>query len=176
MSDVTIDPVASPAAYQDMLLSLLGDDDPAVVFAATEKRLRELVAEVGPQLRVRPAPAEWSVLECLGHFVDAELVVSARVRWILAEDQPDIVPYDQDRWVDGLRHNDDDPADLIALFAALRTANLRLWATRTAEERTRLGIHRERGPESYELTVRLSAGHDRFHVAQAERTLAAVRR
>jgi DinB superfamily len=176
MSDVTIDPVASPAAYQDMLLSLLGDDDPAVVFGTTQKRLRELVAEAGPQLRVRPAPAEWSVLECLGHFVDAELVVSARVRWILAEDQPDIVPYDQDRWVDGLRHREDEPDDLFALFAALRMANLRLWATRTEEERARVGIHRERGPESYELTVRLSAGHDLFHIEQAERTLAAVRR
>jgi hypothetical protein len=176
MSDVTIDPVASPTAYQDMLLSLLGDDDPAIVFAATEKRLRELVAEAGPQLRVRPEPTEWSVLEGVGHFVDAELVVSARVRWILAEDEPDIVPYDQDRWVDGLRHRDDDPDDLLALFAALRAANLRLWATRTNEERGRLGIHRERGPESYELTVRLLAGHDRFHIAQAERALATVRR
>jgi hypothetical protein len=78
--------------------------------------------------------------------------------------------------VDGLRHREDEPEDLFALFAALRTANLRLWATRTEEERARVGIHRERGPESYELTVRLSAGHDLFHIEQAERTLAAVRR
>jgi hypothetical protein len=176
MSDTTIDPVVSPSAYQQMLLSLLGDDDPAVVHAATESRLRALVAEAGPLLRVRPAPTEWSVLELLGHFVDAELVSGARVRWILAEDEPDIVPYDQDRWVDGLRHGDEDPDDLLALFAALRAANLRLWATRRPDERSRLGIHRERGPESYELTVRLLAGHDRFHIAQAERTLAAVRR
>ena len=176
MSEITIDPVASPAAYQDMLLSLLGDDDPAIVLVATEKRLRELVAETGPQLRVRPERTEWSVLECLGHFLDAELVVSARVRWILAEDEPDIVPYDQDRWVDGLRHRDDDPDDLLALFAALRAANLRLWATRQPAERARVGIHRERGPESYELTTRLQAGHDLFHIAQTERTLAAVTR
>lgn len=33
----------------------------------------------------------------------------------------------------------------------------------------------ERGPESYELTFRLIAGHDRFHLAQAERTLATIR-
>jgi hypothetical protein len=176
MSNTTIDPVASPAAYQKMLLSLLGNDDPAIVFASTERRLRDLVAEAGPQLRERPASAEWSVVECLGHFLDAELVVSARVRWILAEDQPDILPYDQDRWVDGLRHREDEPDELFALFAALRAANLRLWATRSEDERARLGIHRERGPESYELTVRLLAGHDRFHIAQIERTLAALKR
>jgi hypothetical protein len=176
MSNVTIDPVASPAAYQTEILSWLGDDDPAVVQAATVARLRELIAAAGDGLRIRPAPTEWSVLECLAHLVDSELVTSARVRWILAEDEPDIVGYDQDRWVDGLRHRDDDPADLIELFEALRGANLRLWASRSLAERARVGIHRERGPESYELTTRLQAGHDRFHIAQAERTLAAVTR
>ena len=176
MSNTTIDPVATPAAYQAMLLSLLGDDDPAIVQTATEARLRELVAEAGPLLRVRPEAAEWSVLEGVGHFVDAELVVGGRVRWILAEDEPDIVPYDQDRWVDGLRHGEDEPEELLALFVALRTANLRLWATRNPDELDRVGIHRERGPESYEMTVRLLAGHDRFHIAQIERTLAALKR
>jgi hypothetical protein len=116
------------------------------------------------------------VIECVGHFVDAELVVSGRIRWILAEDEPDLVPYDQDRWVDGLRHREDEPDELLALFSAMRTANLRLWATRTAAERARIGIHRERGPESYELTVRLLAGHDRFHIDQTERTVALLRR
>jgi hypothetical protein len=98
------------------------------------------------------------------------------MRWILAEDEPDIVGYDQDRWVDGLRHRDDDPHDLIALFEALRGANLRLWAATPAADRQRFGRHRERGPESYGLMVQLAAGHDRFHIAQAERALAAVRR
>jgi hypothetical protein len=36
-------------------------------------------------------------------------------------------------------------------------------------------MHRERGPESYELTFVLIAGHDRFHLAQAGRALALVR-
>jgi hypothetical protein len=176
MSNVTVDPVATPAAYQALLLSLLGDDDPAAVFAGTEARIRSLIEEAGPRLRDRPEPSEWSVIECVGHFVDAELVVSGRIRWILAEDEPDLVPYDQDRWVDGLRHREDEPDELLALFSAMRTANLRLWATRTAAERARIGIHRERGPESYELTVRLLAGHDRFHIDQTERTVALLRR
>jgi hypothetical protein len=176
MTNVKVDPVALPAAYQTEILSWLGDDDPAVVQAATAARLRELIAAAGDRLRIRPEPAEWSVLECVAHLVDSELITSARVRWILAEDEPDIVGYDQDRWVDGLRHRNDDPSDLLELFEALRGANLRLWASRNPAERARIGIHRERGPESYELTTRLQAGHDRFHIAQAERTLDAVTR
>jgi hypothetical protein len=171
-----IDPVAEPDAYRREILSWLGDDDPAAVQAATTAALRAIVREAGDQLRVRPEPREWSVIECVGHLVDAELVVATRVRWILAEDEPDIVGYDQDRWVDALRHRDADPEDLIALFDAVRSSNLRLWAATPIAARERFGRHRERGPESYEMTVRLAAGHDRFHLAQAERALAAVRR
>ena len=169
-----VDPVLSPDAYRREILSWLGDDDPAVVGAATVARMRELVRAAGERLRDRPEAREWSVIECLGHLVDSEYIVSARSRWILAEDEPDIVGYDQDRWVDGLRHRDDDPDELIGLFDALRTANLRLWARTPVPDRERIGRHRERGPESYGLMVRMSAGHDRFHLAQAERALAAV--
>jgi hypothetical protein len=36
-------------------------------------------------------------------------------------------------------------------------------------------MHRERGAESYGLTFKLMAGHDRFHIAQARRALNRVR-
>jgi hypothetical protein len=41
-------------------------------------------------------------------------------------------------------------------------------------ERERIGLHRERGPESYRLTFVLIAGHDRLHLGQAERALRAI--
>ncbi len=169
------DPVSAPAAYQALLLSLLGEDDPAGVQAATPGALRALVAEAADELRRRPEPAEWSVLECTGHVLDAEIVCSGRYRFILAQDQPPLPGYDQDRWVERLRHGEDDPADLLALFEALRWANLALWQRTPVPQRARVGMHAERGPESYELTFRLMAGHDRFHLDQARRTLAALR-
>ena len=110
------------------------------------------------------------MLECVGHIVDAELVISTRVRWIVAQDRPDIVGYDQDLWVDALHHDEDDPEILLGLFDGLRRANLDLWSRIPVSARSRVGLHRERGPESYELTTRLSAGHDRVHMAQARRT------
>jgi len=170
-----VDPVAQPDAYRREILSWLGKDDPASVQAATTGAMRAIVRAAGDRLRLRPEPREWSVIECVGHLVDSEIVVSGRMRWILAEDEPDIVGYDQDRWVDGLGHRDDDPEELISLFDALRRANLRLWATTPVAARERFGRHNERGPESYELMVRMTAGHDRFHLAQAERALTAVR-
>jgi DinB superfamily len=172
---IDLDPIRAPDAYRQSLLDALGDDDPAAVQAETPGLLRALVTEAEDDLRVAPSPGEWSALECVAHIVDGELVVSGRVRWIVAEDEPDIVGYDQDLWVTKLNQVDEDPETLLAVFAAIRRWNLETWARSTPEQRARIGVHRERGPESYELTFRLAAGHDRVHLAQARRALEAAR-
>ena len=169
------DPVSEPKAYQDHLLGLLGNDDPAEVQAGAAERWRSLVAEAGDRGRERPAPAEWSVIECLGHAVDAEVVSAARYRWILAHDEPPLIGYDQDLWVDRLHTPHDESADeLLAFFEPIREANIALWARSSEEDRARSGVHAERGPESLDLLFRMIAGHDRFHLAQAGRALDAV--
>jgi len=169
------DPVSDPKAYQAMLVGLVGDDDPAAVQSATPAAVRDLVRDAAGDLRTRPAAREWSVAEVIGHIVDAEVVSSGRYRWILAHDTPQIMGYDQDLWVERLGHGHEDMDAQLALFEPLRAANLALWARMPVEARSRFGIHSERGPESYELTFRLIAGHDRFHLAQARRALAQVR-
>jgi DinB family protein len=169
------DPLAEARAYQASLLAALGDDDPAVVQAGTADAIRSLLAAAGPDARTDPEPGEWSVAGCIAHLTDGELVVSTRYRWILAEEQPPIVGYDQALWVTNLRHAEDDPDDLLALFETLRTANLALWRRFGATHGERIGLHSERGPESYDLTFRLAAGHDRVHLDQAARALDTVR-
>ena len=171
---MAFDPIAEPDAYRRSLLAALGDDDPAVAQATTPAALRALIAEAGSRLRIRPEPGEWSVLECIGHIVDGELVASARYRWIVAEEKPDLIGYDQALWVSALHHADADPAILLSMFEGLRAANLDLWARLPVVERARYGLHRERGPESYEITFRMIAGHDRVHLGQARRALEAA--
>ncbi len=170
-----LDPANPGYDYQRLLLSYLGADDPAVAQAETPALVRRLVADAGPDLRTRPAPNEWSVLELVGHLVDGELSSAMRYRWIVAHDRPELPGYDQARWASRLRHEDADPELFLAAFEALRALNLALWRRLPVEDRRRVGIHLERGPESYELTFSLVAGHDRVHVEQARRTLEQVR-
>ena len=167
----TPDPVQQAAEYQRFILGKLGDDDAAEVQAATPATLRDIFSRAPDRLRARPEPSEWSVLETAGHMLDAEVVASARYRWILAQDEPRLVGYDQELWMTRLRHDEEDPEQLLSLFEALREANLVLWSRSSSDDRARIGIHEERGPESYELTFRLIAGHDRNHLAQARAAL-----
>jgi hypothetical protein len=170
------DPIAQAAAYQRMLLDALGEDDPAEVQSRGPADARALVGQAGGDVRTRPAPREWSVLLCLAHLADAELVMSGRYRWVLAHDRPELIGYDQDLWVDNLHGDEDDPEDLLGQYAALRARNVVLWQGSTEADRARVGLHRERGPESFGLMFRMLAGHDRVHLDQARRALAAVRR
>jgi hypothetical protein len=178
-----IDPrvVSQPAdwqanEYQRLLLGALGESDPAQVQSETPASIRALIAEAGDDLRTRPEASEWSVLQCIAHICDAELVIAGRYRWILAHDEPDILPYDQDLWVDRFHSSGaDDVEVMLALFEALRRADIDLWRSTPTADRERFGLHRERGPESYELTFKLTAGHDLIHLDQARKTLTQVR-
>ena len=179
MTETYMGPQFRPTDYQRAMISLVGEDDPAEVQARAAAAWRELLAGAGDDRAIRPEPSEWSVLELLGHCVDAEIVCAARYRWALSEERPDIVAFDQDDWVTALHAGpaapEVDPELLLATFAALRAADLALWRATPDVGRRRVGIHRERGPESLGLQFVLIAGHDRFHLDQARRALAHVR-
>lgn len=170
------DPFAQAKAYQESLLAALGEDDPAEVQAVGPANTRALVEEAGVHLRTRPEPREWSVLLCLAHIADAELVMAGRYRWVLAHDRPELIGYDQDLWVDRLHGDDEEPEVLLGQYALLRAGNVALWRRSSEEDRARVAVHRERGEESYDLMFRMLAGHDRVHLAQARRALEAVSR
>ena len=67
----TPDPVTEPQAYQQALLSFLGDDDPAIAQGETSAALHDIVDRAGDDLRTRPGPAAWSSLEAVAHIVQA---------------------------------------------------------------------------------------------------------
>lgn len=96
MASTSPDLLAAGRAYQQQLLALLGQDDPAEVAQATATAVQSLVKEAGSDLTRRPAAGEWSVLELVGHLVDAEIVMSGRYRWAISQDQPPLLGYDQD--------------------------------------------------------------------------------
>jgi hypothetical protein len=163
-------------AYRRPILDALGLDDPASVQETEPAQWRRVIEQAGAHLRTRPDDGEWSVIECLGHMTDSELVTSARYRWTLAETEPVLAGYDQTAWVARLGHSTEDPAALLDYFSALRRANVSLWRRTPVTQRGRLSLHAERGPESFELLFRLQAGHGRVHLAQAEHALAIARR
>lgn len=162
-------------AYIKALLDLLGTQDPVTVLRDTPAGLgRELGAFSPSALTTPEAPGKWSAAMVMAHLADSELVVSFRLRMILAHDRPVITPYDQDRWAGALHYDRMSPQVNLQRFTVLREANVALFASATDEELARVGLHGERGEESVDRMRRLHAGHDLLHLRQLARIRAAI--
>jgi len=162
------------AGYTARLLALAGHDDPLAVLAATPPRIGRLIAgRSAADLQWSPEPGRWSIAQIVSHLADAELVLAYRMRMILSAPGTPIQAFDQDAFVRSQHAASGDALDALSLFAAVRSANLRLMRRLTDEERDRFGVHAERGKESIRHLEKLNAGHDRNHLAQIERLLAA---
>ena len=121
------------------------------------------------QLTTREAPNKWSASMVIAHLADSELVGSFRLRMILAQERPALPAYDQDAWATRFHYEDADLKASLGRFEVLRRANLDLWAGANSAELGRVGIHGERGEESFERMRRLYAGHDLAHLRQLQR-------
>ena len=180
LASVTLTPMSSmpvdvPDAYARRLLDRLGDRDWLEVLAAMPPLLRSAFDGLDDAVIRRPErPGKWSMIEVAHHLADSDMVAGFRVRMIVAHDRPPIVAYDQDLWAQRLRYRDAALADVLAQFAVLRDANVRLARSLTADELRRFGIHSERGAESAGYLLRLVAGHDLVHLDQLARIRAAV--
>jgi hypothetical protein len=142
------------------------------VLARTPRTLSAIVDRHAPEaLRARPSEGRWSPNEIVGHLVDSEWVYGYRSRRILSEDTPAILGTNQEAWVARQRHNERDPFELVAEFRAMRQFNLALWGRLSSADWKREGRHDERGAESLEVVLRMTAGHDLSHLDQITRGL-----
>lgn len=139
------------------------------VLATTPLRWTQLAQSLPEALlRRRPAPDEWSAVECLQHILDTEQIFPQRV--IALRQGQDVPAFDPLR--EGTQGSGADaPAALAAAFARLRAENLALLAGVREEEFERGGRHRELGPVTLGQLLHEWAAHDLDHTIQAERAL-----
>jgi DinB superfamily len=161
------------AQYKARILRHVGGREPLPLLAAAPDTLATLLADVSPALFARrPALGKWSIQEIVAHLADDELVGAYRIRLILAAPGTAIQAFDQDVWAETGRYAATDPWQALALFRALREANLALWGRLTPAEWEHAGVHAERGVESIRDIATYYAGHDLNHFAQIEAILA----
>lgn len=147
----------------------LGGRDPISVLETTVERIIQLTEGMSPEELAAPiAPGKWSIHETVAHLADLELVTSARCRWILFEDNPTLIGYDQDPWVDGWRREQEPFEDTLHRFRVMREAQLRLFRNCTEAQLARTGMHQDHGKITLAFLRTLVAGHDVNHLLQLE--------
>jgi len=164
----------TPQQYTQRIIARVEGKQPLAVQAATAKKLERLIKVLpASKLRRRPAADKWSVSEIVAHLGDAEIVMAFRMRLILGAPGAPIAAYDQDSWVTSGHYEKRDPRKSVEQFRVVREANLALLKSLTPEQWQQYGMHSERGQETIEHIVRMTAGHDINHLQQIERILPA---
>jgi len=166
----------TPQQYIQRILGHMNGKEPLQVQQETPKKLLKLIKPLSKaQLTRRPEPNKWSIAEILAHLVDAELVGSWRMRFIIGSNGAAIQAFDQDVWAETFAYARRDPKISLETFRVLRENNLRMLKALPKELWQNYGMHQERGKETVEHLVRMFAGHDLNHLAQVEEIAKAVR-
>jgi hypothetical protein len=140
------------------------------VLATTPDRWRMLASSIEPAcLAARPAPGEWSAIECLQHILDTEVGAFA-VRLEAFLEGRDFAAFDPD--APGFRPEPGaDPAALAARFAETRARDLVALARVGTADLDRIANHPEYGQVTLREMLNEWAAHDLMHTVQAERAL-----
>jgi hypothetical protein len=89
----------------------------------------------------KPKPESWSVLEVLSHLVDHSIVISFRIRDILAGTEARLPAFNQDTWVSGQYANSGNVADVLQAFHALLLYNSLLLSRLDAADLKKTGVN-----------------------------------
>lgn len=145
-------------------------------YAAGAARLSAAFAAVPTEaLHWRPAPGEWSAHEVVCHTADSETNAYARIRFLVAHDDPVLQGYDQEHWVTALDYSTQSAESALAAVEAVRghTAALIRRLPEAAWRRT--GTHSESGPYSGDDWLRTYSAHLEDHARQIEANVASFR-
>jgi DinB superfamily len=134
--------------------------------------VRALVAGIDDaQLRRRPAPGEWAIIEVVAHLADTEERALARVRRMLAEDTPVLEPFDQEALARQRHYLDLNLEGELARLEQLRGQHLDLLEGLDGSGWERTGQHGDHGRMSVELYETHVAAEEVDHLAQIARLL-----
>jgi hypothetical protein len=112
-----------------------------------------------------PLDGGWTARQVVHHLADSEARAYVRLRRLVAEDEPEIIGYDEPEYARRLYYDRPIAASL-AVLAAVRESSWELLERLTPAEWERRGTHSESGTYGVGDWLRIYASHPYDHAAQ----------
>jgi hypothetical protein len=109
---------------------------------------------------------EWSAAFVIHHIADAEIQFGVRYANALCEDNPTIVPFDEEKFPIGLQYDKRSVAVSLQSLAASHSMNYEILKNASDADWDRVSTHPQRGAVTLLQLVTLSANHIESHIAQ----------
>jgi hypothetical protein len=132
-------------------------------------QLRLAVRGLTPEdFRATPIAGKWSTHQVVIHLADAETALADRARRVIAMDEPPLLAWDENKFIQALHYDDQSAEDALLIIEATRRQLARVLRNLPAAAFDRFGIHNEAG----KLTLRDIIGKANGHLAHHQKFIA----
>jgi hypothetical protein len=111
-----------------------------------------------------PIPGTWSILQVVVHLMDSDLIGSDRMKRIAAEDNPTLIGYNENRFIERLLPHDQDANECVTIFDMNRKAFAKTLRKLPDDVFKRTGTHNEVGVVSLQQMVEKYNKHLDHHL------------
>jgi hypothetical protein len=122
--------------------------------------------QISAQALDQSKDGEWSAAFVIHHIADAEIQFGVRYANALCEDNPTIVPFDEEKFPIGLQYEKRSVAISLQSLAASHAMNYEILKNAADADWGRISTHPQRGAVTLLQLVTLSANHIESHIAQ----------
>jgi hypothetical protein len=134
-------------------------------YLAGPAAVRKAVAGMNAQqLRARPVAGKWSTLEVVCHLTDFEPIMADRMKRVIAEERPQLIGADENRFAAALSYQDRDVEEELTIVETTRAQLARILRKLPEDALQRVGIHNERGPRTLEQLLTGAINHIPHHL------------
>lgn len=115
-------------------------------------------------LLATPGPGLWSITEVILHLVDCDLVFSDRIKRVIAEDNPSLMAFDENKWKENLSYKPENVPSATRLFAANREYISQILETIEEKDLQRTGMHSQAGSMTLQSIIEKANWHFDHHI------------
>jgi hypothetical protein len=137
-------------------------------FISTARSIKEA------DLAKTPIAGEWSAAFVIHHLCDGDLHFATRYLNNLAENSPDISPFNEDIYPDRINYAKRDPLASLAAIEGIFQTTKNILAIVPESDWLRTSIHAERGVITLADMVSLASGHSKAHSNQLRTIIEAL--
>jgi hypothetical protein len=125
---------------------------------------RAILGMTHDELLAAPIPGKWSTHQVVIHLADAEASFADRIKRIIAMDDPTLLAWDENKFLENLFYGEQSTVDAVTLISILRRQIAKILKMLPPETFQRTGLHSERGPQTLEQVIGFANNHLDHHL------------
>jgi uncharacterized damage-inducible protein DinB len=111
-----------------------------------------------------PVPGTWSIQQIVIHLLDSEIAFVDRMKRVIADDNPPLLAYDENKFAKNLLYDEQSPEDAITIVELNRRNFARVLKKLPESAFDRVGVHSERGTQKLSEILGYAVNHLKHHL------------